>query len=206
MGSTDKDLTDSSKPMPFSTSAARSADTLCDHCENFLRYHVGSRSRQQREAKLTADAEGTLTTLAFALALEACDSQRVSKKQLDSCMNISASQAKIFEKLMRRRGLTIPQPTTSGDSQSIASEPLMATDLADYIMMYSNPLINMHDIVSNRNADGNRLCVLRPMKETLARDNLGRHELSATVAAAWGRARCRCQRAYKHCKDKVSAI
>lgn len=166
---------------------------VCDHCENFMRYHLGTRSFKALNGRMLDDSTSTmtLTSLSFALALRSCGQERTSPKRVDSHVRVTKSQARIFQELMRRRGLEVPAPPRSSPTTppaafgegalAASSSHMVAISILDYIPLHGNPLVNGHRIVASRRMDQSGLCVLAPgpFLET------GLYELASSVSGGW---------------------
>lgn len=185
MSATDIDLTDAmgDKTVPFTaakSSALTSLPPVCDGCENFMRYILGSRSRTELRRRLNGDLderEATLQLLSWTMSLkQSGECERVSRKKVDAMMSLVRAQEAIYKRIKELRN----DPEASADDAGVNSG-LQRVPLPEYIGLLGNPLVNKHKVVSMKVNDTITLGVLLPAQAGEG----GRFALRAAVQGSW---------------------
>lgn len=191
LGSSDHDLADFEGQRRVSFLSVKAGSTaseiVCDSCENFMRFHMMTRSKADMHRRLATPNTGTATlhSLSWSLALRSTGMERISKQRVDFRKMLVKRQDIIFKRLLELR--QFPLPGGEGNA-NIDPGSEMTTDnrrvipLMEYIRSFGNPLINQHAVTPMMADDVVGLGVLVP---TAGMDD-GRYELSAAVSEAWG--------------------
>lgn len=174
LSSNDNDLTES-RPSLVPFAAARKVamvDPVCDICEGFLRYQVGSRSRVEMQKRLDdrSACKEVIETLSWHMALKALSTERVAKNRLEEQVALSEKQREIFKVLATVRGL----PHGGEDLRMFGKQGkrvdtgMHVMGLMDYLAAHGTPLVNRDRIISLKVGHSITLGVLlhKPMEET----------------------------------------
>lgn len=179
----DIDLTDpdESRKLTFQNASTTAclAECLCDLCETFLRYHVGTRSRADLHKKLSAGDDETLrllNQLAWYLCLKRLGASRVSNSRLDEMVQHVDVHKRIFDAVRAR----VDSIASTGDSIALRPACYMV-ELLEYVRRLGNPWVNGHEVLPARTENKVCLCVLVP--QTIP--DKGRYPLKDSVTVGW---------------------